>query len=326
MTETLAIDAQPLFAKKWADLESPSKIKSNSSKVHSIRCLACGEVNPRKVSAVVRSPNSCVVCSGKKVVGGINDLGSHSIAKEISPLNTVDPTSITPRSETDVLWLCPQGHEYTMPPASRITMGQNCPYCSNQRVLTGYNDALTTRPQFAEALSSRGARQILELTAGSNREVEWECSSGHLYMRSPNVQWDRANRRLRLCPSCLRNRQSYGESELGDWFSSREFAVICNSRKLIPPYELDFFLPDRRIAVEFNGTYWHSDQVILDKYGITAREYHTNKKRLCEAQGYSLYFVWSDDFNSRRADVEAALLYVCAGGEPDSILTTLSKG
>lgn len=322
----LAIDAQPLFAEKWASSESLDSIMSNSSKPYPFRCLKCGEINPRRVSAVVTSPQSCVVCSGKKVVEGINDLSAHQIAKEVSPLNTVDITRITPRAEIDVLWRCSAGHDYTMPPASRVTMHQNCPYCSNQRVLTGYNDALTTRPDFASLLSPRGREQILTLTAGSNKEIEWECSNGHFYMRSPNIQWDRRNKRMRLCPSCLRSRQSYGESELGDWLESKGFTVLRNDRKLIAPYELDFVLPHKSFAVEFNGTYWHSDQVIYSKYGITAQEYHERKAKSCNSKGYELFFVWSDDFNNRRTEVENSLYALLVGGEPDSILTTLSKG
>lgn len=322
----LAIDAQPLFSKKWIGPEPLETIESNSSRVRSFRCLKCREINPRRISAVVKNPQSCIVCSGKKVVEGINDLGTHQISREISPLNKVDITKITPRAEIDVLWRCNKGHDYTMPPASRVTMHQNCPYCSNQRVLTGYNDALTIRPEFISLLSAKGLEQIRTLTAGSNKEIEWKCSKGHVYMRSPNIQWDRRNKRMRLCPNCLRSRQSYGESELGDWFESKGFSVRRNDRKLIAPYELDFVLPNNSIAVEFNGTYWHSDQVIYGKYGITAQEYHKRKAKTCESRGYKLFFVWSDDFNNRRKAIENALYALLTGGEPDSILMTLSKG
>ena len=39
-----------------------------------------------------------------------------------------------------------------------------------------------------------------------------------------------------------------------------------------------------------------------------------------------LLFVWEDDWMNQHEAVETALSHVVAGGEPDSILMTLSKG
>jgi hypothetical protein len=34
--------------------------------------------------------------------------------------------------------------------------------------------------------------------------------------------------------------------------------IIRNTKKLIPPYEIDFYIPNKNIAIEVNGIYWHS--------------------------------------------------------------------
>lgn len=46
--------------------------------------------------------------------------------------------------------------------------------------------------------------------------------------------------------------------------------VVYNDRSVINPMEVDIYFPDKRIGIEFNGTYWHSSQ-------YKDREYHQNK-------------------------------------------------
>lgn len=36
--------------------------------------------------------------------------------------------------------------------------------------------------------------------------------------------------------------------------------IIRNTRKIIAPKELDIYLPDYKLGIEFNGLYWHSDK------------------------------------------------------------------
>lgn len=66
--------------------------------------------------------------------------------------------------------------------------------------------------------------------------------------------------------------------------------MILNSREIIPPYELDIFVPDKGIAFEFNGVLWHSDKYQKDS------NYHKNKMDECNKKGIRLIMVWEDDW------------------------------
>jgi very-short-patch-repair endonuclease/predicted XRE-type DNA-binding protein len=59
-----------------------------------------------------------------------------------------------------------------------------------------------------------------------------------------------------------------------------------NSRKIIAPYELDFYIPSCNLAIECNGIYWHSELAGKDKF------YHLNKTDQCEQQGIRLMHFW----------------------------------
>lgn len=66
--------------------------------------------------------------------------------------------------------------------------------------------------------------------------------------------------------------------------------VIPNDRSLIAPQELDVFIPEKYVAIEFNGVYWHSEECGKDKH------YHYNKGLACKEKGVQLLQVWEDDW------------------------------
>lgn len=53
--------------------------------------------------------------------------------------------------------------------------------------------------------------------------------------------------------------------------------IIENTKDVISPKELDIYLPNRRIAIEFDGLYWHRDDNRLN-----SKFYHLNKTLRCE--------------------------------------------
>lgn len=62
--------------------------------------------------------------------------------------------------------------------------------------------------------------------------------------------------------------------------------IDTNTRKIIKPLELDFYLPDLKLAVEFNGTYWHSKNAGKDI------NYHLNKSIICREKGIRLIHIY----------------------------------
>ena len=62
-------------------------------------------------------------------------------------------------------------------------------------------------------------------------------------------------------------------------------SIIENTRKLIPPYELDIYIPDKKLAIEFNGLYWHNDK-------NKPKNYHLEKSKLCEKVGIRLIHIY----------------------------------
>lgn len=75
---------------------------------------------------------------------------------------------------------------------------------------------------------------------------------------------------------------SISEQEIIDWLKNNLDIknIIEHDRTIIKPLELDIYLPEYKIAIEFNGLYYHS-QISGNKDS----NYHLNKTNLCQSQG-----------------------------------------
>ena len=62
--------------------------------------------------------------------------------------------------------------------------------------------------------------------------------------------------------------------------------IEINKKGYIFPYELDIVLPELKLAIEYNGTYWHSIEHGIDK------DYHLMKSLLCREKGIRLIHIY----------------------------------
>lgn len=95
----------------------------------------------------------------------------------------------------------------------------------------------------------------------------------------------------------LRTRyQSSYEVEIINFLKSHGVGnIVTNTRKLIPNREIDIFLPEYNLAIEFNGVYWHHSNVPgIDK------NYHYNKFKECERIGVELFSIFSDSWDQHK--------------------------
>lgn len=77
--------------------------------------------------------------------------------------------------------------------------------------------------------------------------------------------------------------------------------IITNTKSVIPPYELDIYIPRYNLAFEFCGVYWHSE--LNGKH----KQYHRNKTILCEQQNIRLIQIWSSEWNNNYNLVQSRL-------------------
>jgi hypothetical protein len=129
----------------------------------------------------------CPFCSGHLPIAGETDLATTQPGLAAEAVGW-DPRAVSAGSHKKVLWRCAAGHEYVAQVSDRAkTNGTGCPFCSNQRVLSGYNDLATThviadRKGAREPLAPQ--RRDLRVAAAPSRPAD------HLGRRVPAWQRD----------------------------------------------------------------------------------------------------------------------------------------
>jgi len=95
------------------------------------------------------------------------------------------------------------------------------------------------------------------------------------------------------CPSCTRY-SSKGEDEVANWIESLGFSVVRHNRSILGGRELDIYIPDRNIAIEYNGLYMHSTAFNSNRLR------HLDKLLLCQDVGIRLIQIWDAEWEKRQ--------------------------
>ncbi len=181
--ENSLYNMRPHLVSEWSDKNlpiTPKDIPFGSNKVMWWKGK-CGHEWQTSVKARSHG-ESCPICSGVRVIEGINDLATKhpDIAAEWSPKNfPLKPSMVSAGSHKKVLWVDKHGHEWTASVKSRV-QGSGCPYCSHNLVLSGFNDLESRFPEIAAEWSERNLPLTPDkVTAFKNTRVWWKCSLGH---------------------------------------------------------------------------------------------------------------------------------------------------
>ena len=112
---------------------------------------------------------------------------------------------------------------------------------------------------------------------------------------------DKSNIQLIHCPNRCTALCSIKEHELHNFIQSIiSNKIICNTRSIINPLELDIYIPDKNLAIEFNGDYWHSSE-------RKDKNYHLEKTLKCQEKEIRLIHIFEHEWDFKRPIVESIL-------------------
>jgi len=381
MTEKKMLNNYPELISEWDWVKNQKlnvdELSCGSNKIAWWICQK-GHSYDSKISTRFKT-KGCPYCSNQRILAGYNDFESQQ--SDLMKFwnfskNTVSPKEISPRSGKKVWWICERGHEYQSSP-HLVSTGRKCLYCSNKKVLTGFNDILTVNPLLLNRWSDRNSLPITEYLAGSNKKVWWICKKEHEFeapirnmVKNPDICaicsgkkalsgfndlstirpellefWDfKKNKYLpsevtigkssdktyficknkhsfsmtladinqgKWCLQCsIDSYVSKPEKEIYEFLKSLfNVNIEQSSRSIISPYELDIYLPDFQIAIEFNGLFWHNEKYMKMTNKKNIQYYHFNKWNMCRKQGIQLITVWEDDWRDNRDVVKSMIAH-----------------
>jgi len=88
--------------------------------------------------------------------------------------------------------------------------------------------------------------------------------------------------------------------------------VVRRDRTLIAPREVDIYLPEHDLAVEFCGMYWHSHPDMEDERKNRRR--HEEKYRACAEKGVRLITLYETEWTERPETVKRMLRHAVGAG------------
>jgi hypothetical protein len=109
------------------------------------------------------------------------------------------------------------------------------------------------------------------------------------------------------CPSCA---GSNAQNELSCYIEDLNFEIIKDCNNIISPYELDIFILEKNIAIEYNELYWHSEQSLLKRGIEKPKKYHLNKLEECKKNKIRLIQIFEDEWKYKRNIVENRLSHI----------------
>ena len=109
-------------------------------------------------------------------------------------------------------------------------------------------------------------------------------------------------------PSLANMRSGY-ETEIEKFLSSIGVDFEQNNKTVLGRKHLDFYIPSHKLAIEFNGIYWHSTAVQMDVL------YHRKKYEGCRDSGVRLIMINQDEWDEKRHVLKSRILNMLGKSE-----------
>lgn len=316
------LTTHPELAAEWHPTKNealkPEHVTFNSSK--KVFWLGkCGHDWEAYISNRSRGAG-CPYCSGRYTLAGFNDLATThpEIASEWHPTKNGNllPIQVSKGSDKKVFWLGSCGHDWEANIGIRTAQNTGCPTCLNRTIIPSYNDLATSLPEIAVQWhpTKNGSLTPQEVSKSSNKKVWWICENNHDWEA---YIYSREKAGCRKCTAGLKN--SNGEKEIKEFIEDLGFTVQQANYDIIDKGELDLYIPEKKIAIEFNGLYWHTEEKGKD------RNYHYDKWYQCQSQGIQLIHIWEDDWKNKKDIVLNSLKHKLGVSDLEKIYARKTK-
>jgi very-short-patch-repair endonuclease len=254
----------PKLVNEWHPMKNnslmPNEVKPNSNRRAWWQCKK-GHEWETAISQRVRCNSGCPYCAGQRATEENNLLKKYpELIKQWHPYKNkgLTPRDFAPASSKKVWWLCEKGHTYEQTVYKKAQRNYGCPFCSNRKIIASENSLEVIHPEVAREWHPIKNGDLLpnELAPTSGKKVWWKCSI------NPSHEWEAyiSNRQRGIgCPFCANEQQSSFFEQLLFFYFKKVFKETKN-RFLIgidgKNYELDIFIPELKLGIEFDG-YWH---------------------------------------------------------------------
>ena len=235
----------------------------------------------------------CPLCAGNKQSTSSDFIHkANHIHKDVYDYSLVTYT----RALSKVKIICKKHGVFTKTPAHHLD-GQGCPKCARQRTFAYTTSSLAEFIAKAQIIHGDTYDYSLVQYKNNKTDIEIICPEHGIFTQRPDAHMYQRQG----CPKCS-NLISKGEQELFDWLTQEGFAPEQSNRTILNGKEIDIYLPEHKLGIEYNGLYFHSDS--KNRGGV----YHKNKTKAAEKAGLHLMQFWDIEWESQKDIVKSIIL------------------
>lgn len=235
-------------------------------------CPACGDVSISKT--LTRSTGEFVDLAMKKHTNPTYDYSESEYVNSMTP----------------VVIICPHHGRFSQLPNSHL-QGNGCPSCGKNKIKSTIrvpfesfsllNDKEFMYKRYNEIGSCKLAEEL---------QVDRKTVSNYMTMHgietNPNVG------------------TSFAEKEIASYLKEEGLEFIEGDRKILDGKEIDLYIPQFQLGIEYNGLFWHSNKYVDNQY-------HLTKTNIAESKGIHLIQIFEDEWIDRKDIVLSKIKSLC---------------
>ena len=238
---------------------------------------------------------------------GIDTFGEDFLNKYWSPKNTLNPWKIAPQSSNKIWILCQEKDYHNDDGGYKVACdnfyrGNRCPYCIHRRGYLHPKDSFGyLYPQKAKYWSKSNTKSPFEVAPYSKTEYKFYCEKCKKGFRKSLQSLNSSNIGV-ICNNC-----NGSKLEQKNKLLLMKYNINYKREKTFNgligvggnPLRFDFYLPDKKIAIEDNGKQ-HKEYIegmmSYDQY-LTLLEHDKRKIKYCKQHGIKLITIWYDEID-----------------------------
>ena len=173
--------------------------------------------------------------------------------------NMIDPQKLAKYSNKEVYWICSKCKYSWKASVATRSSGHGCPACSG-RVATRDRNLEKIAPDLVKEWhpTKNGNLKPTDVLPYSERKVWWKCKRGHEWQATISNRYNGRN-----CPYCSYELKTSFPEQCIVFYLSKYY--IVESRKKINNWEVDVFLPEYSIGIEYDGIAYHKRLNLEDR-------------------------------------------------------------
>ena len=238
------------------------------------------------INSILKGKGKCGKCASKKATTAL-EFRRKFIKKYGDILEWNDNDYINMSKE--IIFTCKKcGHKFKRSPTAVLNYKYKdiCPECSIRKIS---EEKTKSTEQFKLDVEKVYGKGVFDMTdtvyIKSSEYVTLKCNECGRYFTKEANSLLQGNG----CPYHYLN-SSKSEDEIADFIKERGFTVTRNNRTILENrHELDIYIPDKQLAIEFDGIFWHNE---INK----PVNYHLNKTEECNKKGIKLIHIFEDEW------------------------------